>query len=382
MKHVSRPLVQADSTAGLERALYDAPRSGAPATFTARQRIGDAADEAADMATDALNQADEFVREKSDAAKKAVNQSGDAFRKMRDEGRPEGYDPAAYAEMAQMGWAGIIIPEDHGGSDFGFLSLGLVLEGDQGLYGRLTGRQNLELYARLAGASRDVARARAGEMLEMLGLETRAVHDGAGAALGHRLGGERGQLLVAGVAVDPGDGRLVPALGESLPDVSVLEGDHSATWRRLLAEASKSFDIVIVDTPAGMFGTTRQVLSSCTHVLGVLQAESIAERSFLRFHDGLKSMGEKQPQLLGVVLNMLQTRHVASLSVLQEACGDLTGQTLFDTTIPRHVAFLDARPDVINGRPAPCLRRPACAGDALARPPPPQPSGSSSELSP
>jgi ABC-2 type transport system ATP-binding protein len=51
--------------------------------------------------------------------------------------------------------------------------LGLVLEGDQGLYGRLSGRQNLELYARLAGASRDVARARAGEMLEMLGLAQR-----------------------------------------------------------------------------------------------------------------------------------------------------------------------------------------------------------------
>ena len=51
-----------------------------------------------------------------------------AFRKLRDEGRHEGYDPAAYAEMAQMGWAGIIVPEAYGGSDFGYLSLGLVLE--------------------------------------------------------------------------------------------------------------------------------------------------------------------------------------------------------------------------------------------------------------
>ena len=51
-----------------------------------------------------------------------------AFRKMRDSAAPLGYDPAAFAEMAQMGWAGVIIPEEYGGSDFGYLSLGLVLE--------------------------------------------------------------------------------------------------------------------------------------------------------------------------------------------------------------------------------------------------------------
>jgi alkylation response protein AidB-like acyl-CoA dehydrogenase len=51
-----------------------------------------------------------------------------AFRKARDAGHSEGYDPAIYTEMAQMGWTGIVIPEEHGGSDFGFTGLGLVLE--------------------------------------------------------------------------------------------------------------------------------------------------------------------------------------------------------------------------------------------------------------
>ena len=51
-----------------------------------------------------------------------------AFRKVRDAGLPLGYDPAAFAEMAEMGWTGVIIPEEYGGSDFGYLSLGLVLE--------------------------------------------------------------------------------------------------------------------------------------------------------------------------------------------------------------------------------------------------------------
>ncbi len=51
-----------------------------------------------------------------------------AFRKMRDAKMPLGYDPAAFAEMAEMGWTGVIIPEEYGGSDFGYLGLGLILE--------------------------------------------------------------------------------------------------------------------------------------------------------------------------------------------------------------------------------------------------------------
>jgi alkylation response protein AidB-like acyl-CoA dehydrogenase len=47
---------------------------------------------------------------------------------MRDSGAPLGYDPAAFAEMAQMGWTGVIIPEEYGGSAFGYLGLGLILE--------------------------------------------------------------------------------------------------------------------------------------------------------------------------------------------------------------------------------------------------------------
>ncbi len=51
-----------------------------------------------------------------------------AFRKLRDSGSEIGYDPAVFAEMAEMGWTGVIVPEEYGGSDFGYLSLGLVLE--------------------------------------------------------------------------------------------------------------------------------------------------------------------------------------------------------------------------------------------------------------
>ena len=51
-----------------------------------------------------------------------------AFRKVRAEKPAEGYSSDAWTTMAAMGWAGIVIPEAHGGSDFGWLSAGLVVE--------------------------------------------------------------------------------------------------------------------------------------------------------------------------------------------------------------------------------------------------------------
>ena len=51
-----------------------------------------------------------------------------AFRKLRDAAPPEGYDRAAWGTIGEMGWAGIVVPEEHGGSAFGYLSLGLVVE--------------------------------------------------------------------------------------------------------------------------------------------------------------------------------------------------------------------------------------------------------------
>lgn len=51
-----------------------------------------------------------------------------AFRRLRDAATREGYDPAAWAEIGQMGWGGIVVPDDHGGSALGYLSLGMVVE--------------------------------------------------------------------------------------------------------------------------------------------------------------------------------------------------------------------------------------------------------------
>ena len=51
-----------------------------------------------------------------------------AFRRMRDAGSAEGYDSEAWRAQAEMGWAGVLVPEEQGGAGMGYLSLGLVLE--------------------------------------------------------------------------------------------------------------------------------------------------------------------------------------------------------------------------------------------------------------
>jgi len=74
-----------------------------------------------------LNEEQEMLR--SMARDWATNESPvSEFRKVRAAGEPQAYNADAYAMMVKMGWAGIIIPEAHGGSDFGFLSAGLVVE--------------------------------------------------------------------------------------------------------------------------------------------------------------------------------------------------------------------------------------------------------------
>jgi len=50
------------------------------------------------------------------------------LRELRDSGDEQGFSSDVWREMAQMGWAGIAIPEEFGGLGYGYTGLGLVLE--------------------------------------------------------------------------------------------------------------------------------------------------------------------------------------------------------------------------------------------------------------
>src|SRR5210317_1874463 len=72
-----------------------------------------------------LNEEQQMLR---DSAKSFIKESSpvSALRERRDRG--EEWSPELWQGMAEMGWAGITIPEAYGGLEFGHVGAGLVME--------------------------------------------------------------------------------------------------------------------------------------------------------------------------------------------------------------------------------------------------------------
>ena len=51
-----------------------------------------------------------------------------ALRELRDNRDATGFAPDLWERMAELGWASIILPEEYGGLDFGFMGLGVIME--------------------------------------------------------------------------------------------------------------------------------------------------------------------------------------------------------------------------------------------------------------
>ena len=51
-----------------------------------------------------------------------------ALRALRDSQSADGFERAAWHEMAELGWAGVLLPETYGGSAMGYKGLGQILE--------------------------------------------------------------------------------------------------------------------------------------------------------------------------------------------------------------------------------------------------------------
>lgn len=72
-----------------------------------------------------LNEEQQLLR---DSAKTFLEECSpvENLRKLRDAG--QSWSPELWTEMAEMGWAGIVIPEDYDGLDFGYVGAGLLME--------------------------------------------------------------------------------------------------------------------------------------------------------------------------------------------------------------------------------------------------------------
>ncbi|MGY6661073.1 MAG: acyl-CoA dehydrogenase family protein [Glycocaulis sp.] len=74
-----------------------------------------------------LNDEEQMLR---DSARSFLSETAPvtAFRKLRDENNPDGFSRDLWSSMAEMGWTGILVEEDHGGADFGVFAAGLLLQ--------------------------------------------------------------------------------------------------------------------------------------------------------------------------------------------------------------------------------------------------------------
>ena len=74
-----------------------------------------------------LNEEQEMLR---DSARGFLDEKApvSALRKLRDDKDTTGFSRDLWKEMAEMGWAGILVDEEHGGADFGFVGAGVLAE--------------------------------------------------------------------------------------------------------------------------------------------------------------------------------------------------------------------------------------------------------------
>ena len=120
-----------------------------------------------------------------------------AQRRLRDEGRAEGFDPALWQEMVNLGWSAIPFPEALGGLEFGCKGLGAVFEQIGSKLGAapllssvVLGGSVLELAGSAAQQAEWLPALIAGERRIALALDEQPRHDPAGTALAARREGE------------------------------------------------------------------------------------------------------------------------------------------------------------------------------------------------
>lgn len=160
----------------------------------------------------------EEQRELQEVARKLVQSKSPVktLRTLRDERSEKGFSEPLWREMVQLGWAGILVPEAHGGAGLGYRELGVVLQecGRQLVASPLFSTALLGVTAlNVAGSEKQRASRlpaiAAGERLLAVAHEERSRHSGLLVACsaersagGFRLSGEKRFVLDGHVAND------------------------------------------------------------------------------------------------------------------------------------------------------------------------------------
>lgn len=108
--------------------------------------------------------------------------------------------------------------------------------------------------------------------------------------------------------------------------------------------ASTGAKVCIVDTAAGLFGATADVLSTCNAVLVPQQAEPLGVRSIPKILEALTRMKVVNHNLLllGIVMTMVQKRLQESVDAVRALKNILPDELLLRNMVPRDELFVRA----------------------------------------
>ncbi len=247
------------------------------------------------------------------------------LRALRDAATPAGFDAAAWTEMAELGFAGVVVPEDFGGSAFGYVGLGQVLEA-QGrtiaatplLSTALIGASALVLGGSDAQKAAHLPGVASGETLTALAVDEGPHHDPAEIALaakaaggGYTLSGEKRYVVDGGGATllivaartsgKPGDEAgitlfLVPADAKGVTRTPLRTLDAHAAANITFSDVTVGADAVLGQADNG-FALLDQILDRAR--IG-LAAEMLgaADAAFEMTNDYLK-VRKQFGQLIG-----------------------------------------------------------------------------------
>jgi chromosome partitioning protein len=122
-------------------------------------------------------------------------------------------------------------------------------------------------------------------------------------------------------------------------------GAHLARVRAFIRGVeARGFDLCIVDTAAGLFGVTSDVIVSSEAVMIPQQAEPLGIRSVPKLLEGLNRLRVMNPRLsvLGVCLTMVQNELAESTEAAAALRQLLPSEMVFRTQIPRDGLFVRA----------------------------------------
>jgi alkylation response protein AidB-like acyl-CoA dehydrogenase len=205
------------------------------------------------------------------------------LRKLRDE-KKNGRDPDLWREMAAMGWAGVIVPEEYGGAGLGYVALGAVLEeGGRTLAASplhssaLVGASALMLAGTDAQKQEWLPKIASGEVVATLAIDESAHHAPGKSALafeGGKLTGEKRYVAdghIADLFIVTGAGALY-----------LVRGDATGLTRRELvtADSRGAADLAFANVAAEKMNGGAEVIDAILDRARVgLAAEMVGQAS-------------------------------------------------------------------------------------------------------